>query len=149
MSALPVIAITVGDPSGIGPEIAVKAARNERVTTVCRPRLYGPQTEREIAAFPGGQISAASGQAAHDAIVAAVPRLNARLAGLTGAFPLGESVWEHTWVAVSPDLAGTYRDRFTGLTLETEPRDGTPVLACPTLFGHFPVALLERQGPPA
>ena len=28
-------------------------------------------------------------------------------------------------------------------------RDGTPVLACPALFGHFPVALLERQGPRA
>ena len=43
------------------------------------------------------------------------------------------------------DLAGVYRDRFTGLRVETERRDGAPTLACPTLFGHFPIALLERE----
>ena len=34
---LPRIALTVGDPSGIGPEIAVKAAADPRVLAVCRP----------------------------------------------------------------------------------------------------------------
>lgn len=70
--SLPVIAVTVGDPSGIGPEIAVKAARDPRVVAECRPRLYGPHTPVDLARFPAGRISADSARAAYDAIVQAV-----------------------------------------------------------------------------
>jgi 4-hydroxythreonine-4-phosphate dehydrogenase len=35
------VAISVGDPAGIGPEIALKAARDPRVAAVCRPLLVG------------------------------------------------------------------------------------------------------------
>jgi 4-hydroxythreonine-4-phosphate dehydrogenase len=70
--SLPVIAVTVGDPSGIGPEIAVKAARDPRVVAECRPRLYGPHTPADLARFPAGRISADSARAAYDAIVLAV-----------------------------------------------------------------------------
>ena len=70
--SLPVIAVTVGDPSGIGPEIAVKAARDPRVVAECRPRLYGPHTPADLARFPPGRISAESARAAYDAIVQAV-----------------------------------------------------------------------------
>ncbi len=65
------IAITVGDPSGIGPEIAVKAARDPRVVAVCRPVLYGPYTPEALAPFPVGSIDAGSARAAYDAIVSA------------------------------------------------------------------------------
>jgi 4-hydroxythreonine-4-phosphate dehydrogenase len=68
----PVIAVTVGDPSGIGPEIAVKAARDPRVVAECRPRLYGPHTPADLARFPAGRIDAGSARAAYDAIVSAV-----------------------------------------------------------------------------
>ena len=68
----PIVAITVGDPAGIGPEIAVKAAADSRVRDVCEPRLYGPHTATEIAAFPRGRVSAEAGRAAHRTIVAAV-----------------------------------------------------------------------------
>lgn len=37
----PRIAITLGDPAGIGPEIALKAALSERVRRACRPVLVG------------------------------------------------------------------------------------------------------------
>lgn len=40
-SAKPLIGITVGDPSGIGPEISLKAALSERVLKVCCPVLIG------------------------------------------------------------------------------------------------------------
>jgi len=69
--SLPPIAITVGDPSGIGPEIAVKASRDPRVVAVCQPILYGPHTADELQAFAAGHVNAASGRAAYDAIVAA------------------------------------------------------------------------------
>lgn len=38
---LPIIAIATGDPAGIGPEIAMKAALDERVRALCRPVLVG------------------------------------------------------------------------------------------------------------
>ena len=72
MTPLPAIAVTVGDPSGIGPEIAVAAARDPRVLAVCRPILYGPTTPDELVPYPVGVVNAPAGQRAHDEIVRAV-----------------------------------------------------------------------------
>jgi 4-phospho-D-threonate 3-dehydrogenase / 4-phospho-D-erythronate 3-dehydrogenase len=69
---LPVVGLTVGDPAGIGPEIAIKAAADPRVTAVCVPRLYGPATPDALAPFAPGRLSGEAGRAAYDAIVAAV-----------------------------------------------------------------------------
>ncbi len=69
---LPRIAVTVGDPAGIGPEIAIAAAASREVRAVCTPVLYGPHTSEALAAFTAGRVSAAAGQAAYDAIVGAV-----------------------------------------------------------------------------
>jgi 4-hydroxythreonine-4-phosphate dehydrogenase len=66
----PRVGITVGDPAGIGPEIARKAAADPRVLDVCEPVLYGPAEDDH--AFPIGRISASAGQAAYDAILKAV-----------------------------------------------------------------------------
>jgi 4-hydroxythreonine-4-phosphate dehydrogenase len=64
----PRIAITEGDPAGIGPEIARKAAADPRVLDVCEPVLYGPPAD---ARFEPGKLSADAGRAAYDAIVRA------------------------------------------------------------------------------
>ena len=69
--SLPLIAITAGDPAGIGPEIALTAKRDPRVTAVCRPVIYGPHLPEEIAQFPAGRIDAGAARAAYDAIVRA------------------------------------------------------------------------------
>src|ERR1017187_2562557 len=69
--SLPTVAVTVGDPSGIGPEIAVKAARDPRVVAVCRPVLYGPHTIEELRQYPVGRVDADSARAAYEAIVSA------------------------------------------------------------------------------
>ncbi|MDB5149078.1 MAG: 4-hydroxythreonine-4-phosphate dehydrogenase [Mucilaginibacter sp.] len=37
----PIIAITMGDPASIGPEIAVKALLTERLFEICRPVIIG------------------------------------------------------------------------------------------------------------
>src|SRR5438270_8656670 len=66
---LPRIAITAGDPAGIGPEIAAKAIVDARVRACCEPIVYGPPDE---AAFEVGTLSAAAGRAAYDTIVRAV-----------------------------------------------------------------------------
>src|SRR4029453_13084818 len=65
----PRIAITAGDPAGIGPEIASRAAEDVRVRDVCEPIVYGPPPG---ATFPPGVLSAAAGRAAYDTIVRAV-----------------------------------------------------------------------------
>jgi 4-hydroxythreonine-4-phosphate dehydrogenase len=65
----PRVAITVGDPAGIGPEIARKAADDPRVREVCEPVLYGPPAD---ASFEPGVLSAAGARAAYEAICAAV-----------------------------------------------------------------------------
>ncbi|MFP5379949.1 MAG: 4-hydroxythreonine-4-phosphate dehydrogenase PdxA [Vicinamibacteria bacterium] len=66
---LPRVAITVGDPAGIGPEIADKAAADSRVLEVCEPVVYGPPGNLRV---PVGEVSAEAGRAAYDVIVRAV-----------------------------------------------------------------------------
>jgi len=66
---LPRVAITVGDPAGIGPEIAAKAASDPRVCAVCDPILFGPEGSHT---FAPGHVSAAAGRAAYEIIVRAV-----------------------------------------------------------------------------
>lgn len=41
MGTLPVLAITMGDPASIGPEIGVKALLQENIHAICRPLLVG------------------------------------------------------------------------------------------------------------
>src|SRR5437763_6369992 len=65
----PRIAITAGDPAGIGPEIAERAAGDGRVTDVCEPIVYG---SAEGGRFEPGVLSADAGRAAYDTIVRAV-----------------------------------------------------------------------------
>lgn len=72
MSVRPRVGITVGDPAGIGPEIACKAAADERVLTACEPILYGPHEAADVAGFERGRVSSSAGKAAYDAIVSAV-----------------------------------------------------------------------------
>jgi 4-hydroxythreonine-4-phosphate dehydrogenase len=65
---LPRVAITTGDPAGIGPEIAQKAAADLRVLAVCEPVVFpaDPGTYRI------GEASAEAGRAAYDTVVRAV-----------------------------------------------------------------------------
>ena len=41
----PRIGITIGDPSGIGPEIVLKAVANEEVRAICLPVIAGDAVE--------------------------------------------------------------------------------------------------------
>ena len=63
------VAITLGDPAGIGPEVARKAADDARVRAICEPVLYGPSTGQR---FQPGVVSADAGRAAYEAVCRAV-----------------------------------------------------------------------------
>ena len=59
----PRIAITAGDPAGIGPEIAAKAAASPRVRAVCEPIIYESTPSEPV---PIGQVSPQAGRAADE-----------------------------------------------------------------------------------
>lgn len=67
--ALPRVAITAGDPAGIGPEIAAKAAADPRVLARCVPIVYGADDHAEVEI---GRASAYSGRVAYDTLLRAV-----------------------------------------------------------------------------
>ncbi len=52
----PIVAVTTGDPLGIGPEICLKAAASPRVLEICRPLLVGDREHllRTARRLPGG-----------------------------------------------------------------------------------------------
>jgi 4-hydroxythreonine-4-phosphate dehydrogenase len=83
----PRIGITVGDPSGIGPEIARKTADDARVREVCEPVLYGPPHGTR---FAPGVLSAEAGRAAYDAICAAVRDAQAGTIGAMATAPINK-----------------------------------------------------------
>lgn len=65
----PKVAITSGDPAGIGPEISERAAADESVRALCEPVVFGPPRGQH---FQSGALSAEAGRAAYDTILRAV-----------------------------------------------------------------------------
>ena len=88
MHVKPRIAITVGDPAGIGPEIAGKAAADPAVRAVCEPVIY--ETAADV---PMGQVSAAAGQAAYDTLVRAVADARAGAVDAVATAPVNKAAF--------------------------------------------------------
>ena len=89
----PRIAVTVGDPAGIGPEIARKAAADPRVSGVCEIVLYGPSSDEEVARFERGRVTAEAGRAAYDAIVRAVDDVRAGKVDAIATAPINKAAF--------------------------------------------------------
>ena len=89
---LPSIAITCGDPAGIGPEIAAEAAADPRVTAACVPVVYGPSAA-ESAPIRPGELSAEAGRAAHGAIVRAVKDAMAGAVAAIATAPINKAAF--------------------------------------------------------
>jgi len=83
----PRIALTIGDPAGIGPEIVGKAIDDPRVREACVPVPYGPA---DPTPFAPGVLSAEAGRAAYDAIVAAVRDAQAGRVGAIATAPVNK-----------------------------------------------------------
>lgn len=79
------------------------------------------------------------------AVMTVVPRLVATLAPDEKRLPVGTSIWEDSWVTVPPwPTLGEYRHVLTGEIFTAESVNGRRVLPLSQVFGHCPVALLER-----
>lgn len=144
--ALPAVAIAAGDPAGIGPEIALKAALDPEVRRICAPIVFGDRATLRIHASacgltsqvdsislvdcaklaPGelqiGQIAAAHGRAAIQSAEAAI---RAALAGEVAAVVAAP----HTEAAIHAagvefDGYPSFVARVTGLA----PEDGVLML---------------------
>ena len=89
--SLPRIGITVGDPAGIGPEIAERAADDEGVRAVCTPVLYGAPDV--CGTVPPGAASAAAGRSAYDAVVAATADAVAGRIDAVATAPINKAAW--------------------------------------------------------
>ena len=83
----PRVAITAGDPAGIGPEIAARAAADSAVLDVCEPIIYGPSNGLS---FAPGRLSAEAGRAAYDAIVHAVDAATDRSVDAIATAPINK-----------------------------------------------------------
>jgi 4-hydroxythreonine-4-phosphate dehydrogenase len=83
----PRIAITVGDPAGIGPEIAAKAAADQRVRAACEPIIFAPEPPVGVRM---GEASAAGGRAAYEVIVRAVDAARARRVDAIATAPISK-----------------------------------------------------------
>jgi 4-hydroxythreonine-4-phosphate dehydrogenase len=117
--ARPRVAITAGDPAGIGPEIARKAAADPRVLAACEPVLYGA-----LDGFAPGRLSADAGRAAYEGIVQAVEAALARKVGAVATAPINKEAFA---------LAGLKWKGHTDLFAE--------------LCGGVPVAMLFHSEP--
>lgn len=141
---LPTVAIAIGDPSGIGPEISLKAALDPVARAMCRPILVGDRGALEAHARackltldgveliarkqlgPGqlriGQISPAHGQAALDSAKAAVRAALAGKVQAVVAAPHNETAIHEAGIAF--DGYPSFVARLCGL----EPEDGILML---------------------
>jgi 4-hydroxythreonine-4-phosphate dehydrogenase len=86
----PRVGITAGDPAGIGPEIAARAAADPSVLDVCEPIIYNASNGQTFAA---GQLSAGAGRAAYDAIVQAVDAAKARTIDAIATAPVNKEAF--------------------------------------------------------
>ena len=136
--SLPRLAITVGDPAGIGPEVSRKAAADPRVRASCETVLYQPD---QIERFPPGVLSAAAGQAAYETIVSAVQDArDGRVAGLVTA-PINKQAFSLAglrWKGHTDLLAELCRVRTVAMMFDS------PSLRVVLATVHVPLAEVPR-----
>jgi 4-phospho-D-threonate 3-dehydrogenase / 4-phospho-D-erythronate 3-dehydrogenase len=103
----PRIALCVGDPAGVGPEIALSAVRDEKVQSQCEAVLFGPinilkrlDSLADIAChdtgtiddavFTPGKISAVCGRSAYNSFAAAVRAVLSKECDAVATAPLNK-----------------------------------------------------------
>ena len=89
----PRVGITVGDPAGIGPEIARRAADDHGVRAVCEPVLYGPSSPDALARFTPGRVSVDAGRASYEAVEQAVRDALAGRVAAIATGPIHKEAW--------------------------------------------------------
>jgi (1->4)-alpha-D-glucan 1-alpha-D-glucosylmutase len=134
------------------PDARIKLYITHRALTLRReqPRLFrwGGYTPLTATGERAEHVVGMARGEGKESVIIAVPRLAARLTDFAGRFPLGDATWGDTWLPLGSSSAeGVYTDRFSGLRIATERRDGVPALRAGALFSCLPVAMLTREEP--
>jgi 4-hydroxythreonine-4-phosphate dehydrogenase len=87
---LPRIALTTGDPAGIGPEIVAKAAADPGVRAMCEPVIFEASPPAPVRI---GEVSAASGRASYDTILRAVGAAQRGEVDAIATAPINKLAW--------------------------------------------------------
>ena len=87
---LPRVGITTGDPAGIGPEVARRAAEDPTVREVCEPVLYEPLV---AGPFPPGVVSAVAGRASYQGVTRATRDALAGRIDAVATAPISKLAW--------------------------------------------------------
>ena len=135
MATLPKIAITMGDPAGIGPEVCLRLMADAEVRQTCTPMVYGdegllrrvanacelamPQERSAIrhlegldaAAIEPGTVSAAAGQASFDFIEAAIADAIAGRVDAVVTGPINKEAWHAAGIKF-PGHTELFADRY-------------------------------------
>lgn len=141
------VGITVGDPAGIGPEIAEKARQDARVQAVCEPVIFGPASLEGVRA---GEGSAAGGRAAYDTLVRAVDAARRGEIDAIATAPLSKHAfalagipWKgHTDLLAH--LCGVEHVRMLFYAAGTEGAGGHAPLCVALVTVHVPLAEVPR-----
>ena len=134
----PRIAITLGDPAGIGPEIASKAADDPRVREVCEIVPYGAPAG---ARFESGVLSADAGRAAYNAICDAVRDAMNGTVDAVATAPINKLAFAHAglpWKGHTDLLAHLTRVSRVAMMFWSEP------LKVVLASVHVPIADVSR-----
>ena len=145
----PVIAIAIGDPAGIGPEIALAAALDTGVNARCRPILVGSaeilELYREKLGLPctlrtlSGPENAENTEDAVDIIDVAGPPLRTFSPGVSGA-DCGRAILDYASAAI--DLAGD--GSVHGVV--ASPQTQQSIAAAGITFDGYPGFVARRTG---
>lgn len=110
--SLPCIAISTGDPAGIGPEIALKAALAPQVRAICRPLLVSDRSALEIHAKASGlsprivSVESADQAVASEGVVSLLERKQFGRGGSSGGdLKIGEISAAHGKAAIDSAAA--------------------------------------------
>jgi 4-hydroxythreonine-4-phosphate dehydrogenase len=93
VSRRPRVAITTGDPAGIGPEISVRASTDPEVLALCDPVIYGPHSAGELARFEAGRVSPEAGRVAYETILRAVEDARAGRVAAIATAPISKEAF--------------------------------------------------------
>lgn len=154
MDARPIVAITMGDPAGVGPEICASSLADAAVRRAARCVLYGDQRVFTNAAYLVG---------AADALAEARDSGDLRIVDLANADPkayrpgevsalCGRAAWEYVEAATRAVLAGESRALVTApINKESVRAAGVPHIGHTEMLGALsgiadPLTMFETLG---
>lgn len=145
---LPRVAIATGDPSGIGPEVALKTALDPAVTAICRPIVVGDPAvlawQAQAARLPArfnvvAAASDATWPGALNVLAAPMPPVDELRFGVSGA-PYGLGALASARAAVKAALAGQVE------AVVAAPQNETSIAAAGVQFDGYPSFVARETG---